>query len=78
MIITKFKKEYLANPGIKLFWSELLSLHYVGTDRGLKFEDGTFISKERLDRDLPNLNDDMVKAYYAAVSVFKDSGVRFV
>lgn len=74
LMITKFKKEFLKNKNLKLFWSELLEMHYVCTVDGIKLEDGTFVSKARLDNDLIGLEGELIKFYIAGLSVFKDRG----
>lgn len=45
---TKFKKWYLKNPRIDLYWSWVLNEHFISNKDGVALESGLWINKEKL------------------------------
>lgn len=71
------------NRSSKLMWSEKLEQHFLcikNPETGFIFEDGTFISQKRFERDLQfsNLTDRQLKFYMAGLNIFKDKGYMLI
>ena len=79
LIVTKFRREYLRDFKLKLWWSPVLEQHYVCTEDGIRLEDGTWVSRDRL-KELRVLcwDNKLLRFYIAGLSVLRDSGYGLV
>lgn len=77
ILVKKFKKEYLKNNQLRLFYLTRIKKHAIEIDNGLLLEDKTFLTLENL-KALEKFadNENLFNATLSLLSVFNDKGVK--